>query len=88
MDFLKNEILGFDENIPVVRYQVRTQSLRSSSVTSHKWLATNYNVLCCNYPRTSRSVCVRTAPGNVNMVAYGTINTRLSPSRYSKQTVV
>ena len=26
------------------------------------------NVLCCNYPR---SVCVRTAPGNVNMVAYG-----------------
>ena len=28
------------------------------------------------YPR---SVCVRTAPGNVNMVAYGKINTRLSP---------
>ena len=25
------------------------------------------------------SVCVRTAPGNVNMVAYGEINTRLSP---------
>ena len=34
------------------------------------------NVLCCNY---RRSVCVRTAPGNVNMVAYGKINTRLSP---------
>ena len=85
VDFFKNEILGFDENIPVVRYQVRTQSLRSSFVKSHKWLATNYNVLCCNYPR---SVCVRTAPGNVNMVAYGTINTRLSPSRYSTQTVV
>ena len=29
------------------------------------------------YPR---SVCVRTAPGNVNMVAYGKINTRLSPT--------
>ena len=34
------------------------------------------NVLCCHYPR---SVCVRTAPGNVNMVAYGKINSRLSP---------
>ena len=29
-----------------------------------------------HYPR---SVCVRTAPGNVNMVAYGKINSRLSP---------
>ena len=36
------------------------------------------HVLCCNYPR---SVCVRTAPGNVNMIAYGKINTRLSPSQ-------
>ena len=26
-----------------------------------------------------QSVCVRTAPGNVNMVAYGKINTWLSP---------
>ena len=34
------------------------------------------NGLCCHYPR---SVCVRTAPGNVNMVAYGKINSRLSP---------
>ena len=34
------------------------------------------NWLCCHYPR---SVCVRTAPGNVNMVAYGKINSRLSP---------
>ena len=33
-------------------------------------------MLCCNYPR---SVCVRTAPGNVSMVAHGKINTRLSP---------
>ena len=28
-------------------------------------------------------VCVRTAPGNVNMVAYGKINTRLSPNATS-----
>ena len=34
-------------------------------------------MLGCNYPR---SVCVRTAPGNVNMVAYGKINSRLSPN--------
>ena len=34
------------------------------------------------YPR---SVCVRTAPGNVNMVAYGKINTRLSPCFSLKQ---
>ena len=34
------------------------------------------NGLCCHYPQ---SVCVRTAPGNVNMVAYGKINSRLSP---------
>ena len=39
------------------------------------------NGLRCHYPR---SVCVRTAPGNVNMVAYGKINTRLSPSTVSK----
>ena len=45
--FLKNEILGFDENLAVV--------------------LTCNNVLCCNY---RRSVCVRTAPGNFNMVAY------------------
>ena len=51
MDFLKNEILGFDENLAVVLCEV-----------------TCNNVLCCNY---HRSVCVRTAPGNVNMVAYG-----------------
>ena len=35
------------------------------------------NVWSWNNPR---SVCVRTAPGNVNMVAYGKINTRLSPA--------
>ena len=27
-----------------------------------------------------QTVCVRTAPGNVNMVAYGKTNTRLSPA--------
>ena len=59
VDFLKNEILGFDENLAVV-----------SEVTCN-------NGLCCHYPR---SVCVRTAPGNVNMVAYGKINSRLSPN--------
>ena len=59
MDFLKNEILGFDENLAVVFL-----------------CEINNNVLCCNKPR---SDCVRTAPGHVNMVAYGKINTRLSP---------
>ena len=33
----------------------------------------------CDVALTPRSVCVRMAPGNVNMVANGKINTRLSP---------
>ena len=37
----------------------------------------------CEVEITPRSVCVRTAPGNVNMVAYGKINTRLSPAGVS-----
>ena len=56
VDFLKNEIVGFDENLAAVL-----------------WCD---NVWCCNNPR---SVCVQTALGNVNMVAYGKINSRLSP---------
>ena len=56
--FLKNEILGFDENFAVVLLSDLQQCVRL---------------------QLPRSVCVRTAPGNVKMVTYGNINTRLSP---------
>ena len=60
VDFLKNKILGFDENFEVVLLSDLQQC-----------------VMLQFPPR--QSVCVRTAPGNVNMVAYGKIYTRLSP---------
>ena len=34
---------------------------------------------CVRLQFSPQSVCVRTAPGNVNIVAYGKINTWLSP---------
>ena len=64
VDFLKNEILGFDKNLAVILFS---------------------DLLCCNYPR---SVCVRTAQGNVNMVVYGKINALGYPHMFLAQATV